>query len=377
MQKIRLLFQVSSLGYGGTEKAIYTFLENLNKDQFEPYLFFYTDYQRSPYYRRLLKSFFSKSAKNKFHEKYVTNMARLQDFKRILGEKNFFTGNTSDFFNAVKTIHPDIIHFNRGIKETFFTKDIHKIPNHIKLVESNIFGKTSNKNYLHRIHRIFFVSKWLIQQSPWAPEEKTALLYNPIKLPSSKTTLRTLYNIPSTAIVLGRMSRPNLDDGEFIANVLKNVLDDNVYFFAIGASQSLKEKMAEYKNVIFIDPTTDTDFISSFYNTIDVLLHYRKEGETFGMNIAEAMIHGKPVISHESYMDNAQCELLLGEKAKLSGIVVKENDFDAYIVAVKTLICNEKLRLELGSNAKQRAQENFAEDSVTQQLENFYLELFA
>lgn len=303
-------------------------------------------------------------------------MARLQDFKAILGEKHFIIGDASDFFNVVKSIDPDLIHFNRGIEETFFSKDIQKIPNHIKLVESNIFGKTSNKNYLNRINKIFFVSEWLIKQSPWAPKEKTELLYNPIKLPSSKTTLRTQYNIPSTAIVLGRMSRPNLDNGEIIHNILKHVLTDAIYFIAIGASQSLKERMTGCKNVIFIDPTTDTDVISSFYNTIDLLLHYRKEGETFGMNIAEAMIHGKPVISHESHMDNAQCELLLGEKAKISGIVVKENDFDAYIEAVQTLIDNEKLRLELGCNAKQRAQENFAEHSVTQQLENFYLELF-
>jgi glycosyltransferase involved in cell wall biosynthesis len=376
MKKIRILFELSSLGYGGTEKAIYTFLENLDQNKFDIYLFFSTDYKTFPYYRRKLKALFSNKARERFKEKYVTYFTRLSDFQNIIGKNKVLLGNPTHFFKTIKKISPDLIHFNRGISETHYTKNVSKIPSHIKVVETNIFGKDANEKYITRLDKIFFISNWLIRQSPWVPDDKVFLLYNPIKLPSSAIDLREKYNIPHDAIVLGRMSRPNLDDGQFIFEVLQHTVSENVYFISIGASKTFKKQMGEYKNAIFIEPVTDVDFISSFYNTIDILLHYRKEGETFGMNIAEAMIHGKTVVSHNSYLDNAQAELLLEDKNCISGIVLEEHDLENYTEAVKTLINDDNLRIELSINAKKRATKLFAEDKVTDSLEKAYLSLF-
>ena len=375
VNKIRILFELSSLGYGGTEKAIYTFIENLDLSKFEPYLFFSTDYKTVAYYRRKIKSLFSNKAKKNFIEKYVTYFTRLDDFKKMLGEDKVVLGNAEKFFNTVGKLNPDIIHFNRGISETFYTKSIEKIPLHIKVVETTIFGKEADVKYMSRLDRIFFISNWLLKKTAPVSKNRRHLLYNPIKLPSSKTDLRNRYNIPQNAIVLGRMSRPNLDDGEFIYNVLENVLDNNIYFISIGASQAFQKKMQHHKNIIFFAPVIDVEFISSFYNTIDILLHYRREGETFGMNIAEAMIHGKPVISHKSFLDNAQAELLTEDKNCQCGIIVEENDLKGYIKAVKTLIDNKDLRTELSENAEIRAHNLFAEDKVTHSLEQEYLAL--
>jgi glycosyltransferase involved in cell wall biosynthesis len=375
VNKIRILFELSSLGYGGTEKAIYTFIENLDLARFEPYLFFSTDYKTVAYYRRKIKSLFSNKAKKNYTEKYVTYFTRLDDFKRILGEDKVVLGNAEKFFNTVEKLNPDIIHFNRGLSETYYTRSSEKIPLHIKVVETNIFGKETNAKYLSRLERIFFISNWLLKKASSASKIKAHLLYNPIKLPSSKTDLRKHYNIPKNAVVLGRMSRPNLDDGEFIYNVLEKVLDDNIYFISIGASPAFQKKMQHHKNIIFFEPVIDVEFISSFYSTIDILLHYRREGETFGMNIAEAMIHGRPVISHESFLDNAQAELLTEDENCLCGIITEENDLKGYIKAVKTLVNNEDLRTELSKNAETRARKLFAEDKVTYALEQAYLSL--
>ena len=91
------------------------------------------------------------------------------------------------------------------------------------------------------------------------------------------------------------------------------------------------------------------------------------------MNIAEAMIHGKPVISHYSSEDNAQAELLLEEVT--SGIVVEENDLTQYINATSSLIHNQDLRIEYGKNAKEKAYRLYSEQNVTKQLERFYDEI--
>lgn len=371
--KTKILYQLNQLGYGGTEKAIYTFIKNIDKERFDISLFFYTDYKSLSYYRVKFLSFFSKKYKAKYTQKYIINFARKEDFERLLGKEKLSLGNKQNFLDLCLKNKPDIIHFNRGIENDFYTDLTDTIPADIKLVETNIFGKPSNEKYLARLSSLFFVSKWLMQKSQWRDRQKSKVLYNPIVLPSTDEDLRKQLSIPSGAIVLGRISRPNLDEGEFILNVLHEVLDDSIYFISIGASENFIQNTKDKKNIINLDPTTDEAMLSRFYNTLDILLHYRIEGETFGMNIAEAMIHSKPVVSHYSYMDNAQAELLLEEK--VSGIVVEENNINEYINAVKTLINDADLRAQYSKDAKIKSDTFYSEIVTTKTLEDYYNEL--
>lgn len=376
MMKTKILFQLNQLGYGGTEKAIFTFLQNLDLTQFEPYLFFNIDYKSLNYYRRKLLSLFSKKYAKSFHAKYVISFARYDDFKHLLGEDHIFIGNgMSDFLNVLRKIHPDIIHFNRGNEEDFYTAKIDLIPKEIACVETNIFGKHSNPRYEDRLSKIFFVSQWLIDRYGWSINPKAKVLYNPICTPKTDLNLRDELNIPSNAIVLGRISRPDLDNGEFIEKILASVLKNSIYFITIGSSEQFKQNTKDNQNIKCLDPTTDEVYLSKFYNTIDILLHYRKEGETFGMNIAEAMIHGKPVVSHKSSIDNAQAELLFDLTDTPAGIVTKENDYAEYTDALNLLIQNNSFRLQMGKNAKLLSEKMFEEHLITNNLENFYLDL--
>jgi glycosyltransferase involved in cell wall biosynthesis len=93
------------------------------------------------------------------------------------------------------------------------------------------------------------------------------------------------------------------------------------------------------------------------------------------MNIAEAMIHGKPVISHYSSVDNAQAELLEDGPFGPAGLVVAEDDRVAYVEAVQTLLADKGLRLALGQNGKRKAETLFAEDVWALKVEGYYLEM--
>jgi glycosyltransferase involved in cell wall biosynthesis len=67
-----------------------------------------------------------------------------------------------------------------------------------------------------------------------------------------------------------------------------------------------------------MDPTSDEELVSKFYNTIDVLCHANSLGETFGNTIAEAMINGKPVITHRGGGSWCQAhEELVGDRKEL------------------------------------------------------------
>lgn len=367
--KTVILFQLNQLGFSGTEKAIYTFIKNLDKNKYSNKIFFYSDIGTLTYYRRKLLSIFGGKYLQHFNLKYNINFARKKDFEDLIGKDNVYIGTSKKFLDVCNSNKIDIIHFSRGSEEDFYTSLVDKIPNNIKLVETSIFGKNSNSKYINRLSSIFFVSHWLMEQSPWVNLDQAKVLYLPIPKPISTDTFREKYNIPLNAIVLGRITRPFMDNGEFILNILNNTIDNNTFYLAIGSSEYLIEQTKNNKNIIHIKPTTDEMTLSTFYNTLDILLHYRKEGETFGMNIADAMIHGKPVISHYSLRDNAQAELILGDKN--SGIVVKD-DINEYIIAVKTLIDNNNLRIEYGINAKEKANKLFAADKTTNILESYY-----
>ena len=371
-KKIKILFQLNQLGYGGTEKAVLTFLENIDLNKFVPYLYFNTNKGSFDYFRIKLLSFLSKQYSKKYNEKYIISFARLNNFKIILNNNLFMGNGYNDFKRIVYKLDPNIIHFNRGIERDFYTERINELPFHIKIVETNIFGKSSNINYLKRLDKIFFVSNWLKNKSDWAKGYPIGVLYNPIKKNSTNKTLHKELNIPSNVIVLGRISRPNLDDGKFISNILEQVLNKQTLFVSIGSSNKFKDITRNKNNIINLEPTTDTIFIDKFYNTIDILLHYRLEGETFGMNIAEAMIHGKTVISHFSQEDNAQEELIL--RYSDCGYVTNL-ELNEYSEKLKILIENKEKRIFFSENAKKVASKLFSEEKVIKELENHYINL--
>jgi len=177
-------------------------------------------------------------------------------------------------------------------------------------------------------------------------------------------------------LVLGRISRPGLDEGEFIGDVFSMLPQLTYYLLILAASESFREKTKDIKHIICLPPTTDEVQLSRFYNSIDILLHYRKEGETFGMNIAEAMIHGKPVVSHYSSVDNAQAELLLENKDwGQAGIVVPENDKAAYLEAIDTLAKDTTKRLAFGGNGKAKAESLYADHVWARKMERIYLNM--
>lgn len=374
---VKILFHLNQAGYGGTEKAILTFCENLDRKRFSPYLFIYNTGSRSRYYRHRLQSWFSAKARQRFHNRYIASRARLPDFIKVLGKGRVFEGRAERFSEVINTISPDVVHFNRGKWETFYDQLIDSVPESTVCIESNIFGYPASDHYFKRMAKVYFVSHWLLQKSPWS-ETKGAVLYNPIRKPASELTIRDQLGIPADAFVAGRISRPDLADDNFILDVFNSITDSRFYLLVLAGSEVMRKSAAENSRIRLIEATTDEAVISKFYNSIDLLLHYRIEGETFGMNIAEAMIHGKPVISHMSDVDNAQAELLAKtEQHGTVGFVAPQHDMAAYLKYITDLMNSPDDLATIGNNAKQRAQQLFQEDVMTRFLENEYLGMLA
>lgn len=374
-EKIKILFHLNQLGYGGTEKAILTFCQNLDRELFTPYLYVYN--KSNVVKKQLLRlvSPLSHKLQTKFHKKHIAPWVRLKQFKAVLGESNLFIGNIDTLVNTLEAVAPDIIHFNRGNWETFYERAIARIPHSTVCIETNIFGKAPSEEYLQRLNAVYFVSQWLLDKSPWH-EGKGKILFNPIKSPATENDLRAELEIPENAFVLGRISRPDLIDDLFILDVFerlqKTIQTNECYMVILAGSESIKQRAKQYTNIKFIEPTIDEVSLSLFYNSLDVLLHHRIDGETFGMNIAEAMIHGKPVVSHLSHVDNAQAELLQPKGDDIVGFVAQEHNLDEYLSYITNLYQDRVLVKRLGENAKLRANRLYHEEVVTRYLEQEY-----
>jgi len=372
--KTKVLFHLNQVGFGGTEKAILSFCQNLNRDTFEPYLFIYNKNPAYKYYWYFFLSKLSNKYKNRFLTKYIYSRSRINDFIDTIGRHNIFEGNVNEFKYTIDKVSPDIVHFNRGKWEPFFDIFINDLPDTCVCVETNIFGYPASTPYFNRLKKVYFVSHWLLNKSPWSGA-KGGVLYNPIKKPDNSRSIRDRLHIPADAFVFGRISRPDLMDDDFILELFSKINNKNVYLLVLAGSKIMRDAAESNKRIILIDATTSESIISNFYNSIDTLLHYRIDGETFGMNIAEAMIHGKPVISHISQIDNAQAELLQETDTHgMVGYICPENDMNTYLDHMLEMINNPKKRAELGNNALKRAQDLYQEDVVTRYLENEYRE---
>jgi glycosyltransferase involved in cell wall biosynthesis len=114
-----------------------------------------------------------------------------------------------------------------------------------------------------------------------------------------------------------------------------------------------------------LETTNDDYFIHKFYNTIDLFLHYRKDGECHSTAISQALSYGVPVISHYAGQ-NGQSETI-----RDGGFVV--NNESEYLDRIIYLIENKEVYDKISNNALIRSQD-FDEKKITERWEQIYLQ---
>lgn len=360
MGQIKVLHYIRHLGLGGTEKTCQLFFQNASQD-----IDAHVVFEKSGEHPRLQE--FMKGDPSRLHEVDSYHDTKNQD--------------PIELQSLINHIKPDILHVYRsGYNEYPENGPDIDVPH---CVETNVFGFYDSNP---KIDRHLFMSKWLMNYSAKQLGYKPTsydFVNNPVEMPYTDEQLEIAKKWHAQgAIIVGRSGRP--DNGIYNAvNVnavrLLRMQGYDIRFLVLAPPSNMINDLVEFQIPFdFIEPTTNPLVISTFYNSIDILAHARADGESFGINIAEAMIHGKPVITHVAVPSvpgmgvfQAQTELV---DHGSTGFVV-QNDPGEYSEALKGLIDNQDLRVMFGMNSHNKAIQQYEVGQCVKKLENIYREI--
>jgi glycosyltransferase involved in cell wall biosynthesis len=245
----------------------------------------------------------------------------------------------------------------------------------------NIFGAPTIQE---NVKKIIYISNEVRKHAEkWTGYQKVATVsYCPIANPpiDIDTTLRERLGIPLNAFVLGRIGRA--DDSIFdqigiraFAEVVKSHSD--LHYIIMSPPPILEKIVAEDKitNVHFLPPSGKEADVWAFHKALDVFAHFRFDGETSGVAIAESLILGNPVITHRSRIWNAHLEYLAPDFAKIAEID-DVSSYAKYIVEFMEIKQNNPLEWQKTRAAALSCGEyNFSSKIYSEKIRNMIAEL--
>lgn len=352
---MKILHWANELGLGGTPKTLEQFAIELQKRGHENLVVCYEDGDLS---RRI------NLEKGKVRVLTISRAYRQYEFD-------------VDIMNW----GPDIVHVYRSGYAEFPEPASDFSLSGAKFVETNVFGHHDiNPN----IHKTIFMSQYLQYIAGKTVGDRYDFINNPIPKPPDH--YRQYYQFYDDRINLGRSGRP--ENGIYASISIEAIgllidkrpeLRNHIRFIALAPPSNMIKDLERLNIEYFaIQPTINDEEIWRFYNTIDIALHARLDGETCGNSIQEPMMHGIPVITHVSEPNNdaifpfqAQCFLV---EDGTTGFVVP-HDVGKYAEAIEKLIDDVSLRRRMGWAAKDKALKNFETSVCVDKLERIYKEI--
>ena len=352
-----LFYHISGLSSGGTEKFLQIIAKHLDKSKFEVF-FMYSPKPRSS----------SGGIRLDSRKPYLTESATLFefDYKEIEQTYPYFVVDQKPTIHEIIHEHNIDIICTAGSGYTEYP--INTIKN-IPIILINIFGSPAVQPNIRKHISISHAVDALI--APYIPAKKREVIYiqseDPLEIYSSSKTkemrqsLRSKFNIPENAFVFGRIGRA--DDNIFDPigiNAFEQVVKKypSAHYLIMSTPPILEKIVRERNipNVHFLPPSGQESDVWSFHFTIDTLAHFRLDGESFGLNIAESMIAGNPIITHKSQIWNAHLEYLNPSFS----FVVEKDDVGGYIKAMEALIVqNEAETKVMQDRAREQAERLF------------------
>lgn len=333
-----------SFGIGGADKASYLLTKGLIELGIEVKIFYNE------------KSF---PGPCRQWDRDIKLLSRYEQCKS-LGAPMFEISNSDDLNNYGLTV----LNTHRSGDDFSLIPGLEQANLNFKVIETNFHGHTGTKADV----RIFPSYEMLKTRGMPC---KYDVIPNPIMCKLSEDNLSKQLGIDGK-FIFGRIGRPAIDIySNTCLEAFKLIENDDVYFLYVAPCNATIKDIKSFgiKNITVIEQTLDELYISKLYNTFDVLCHSNNMGETFGNTIAEAMIHGKPVISHLGKdWPQAQREVI----GKYENTYVCENDAVIYSRLMTKLFLDKQRYNDYSNYVKDRADKLYDYRVVAKK----YLELY-
>jgi glycosyltransferase involved in cell wall biosynthesis len=188
--------------------------------------------------------------------------------------------------------------------------------------------------------------------------ENASLLYNPLPIRPAKNRLA------HRPMKFGRSGRA--DPAIFDPILLrawaiieqKGFEAELVYLSPCVQAREIAARLG-LKSVKFLD-WLGQDELAGFYQDIDVFAHARRDGETLGIAIAEAMLAQCPVLTHRSRFHNEHLKLIDAQ----CGLIAPIDDAESYAKHVEWCIRHPDAIPGMGAHARSRARPLFDPELV-------------
>lgn len=376
MSKIKVVHHSKTVGFSGTDRTAQLFCKHLAEGgKYEPFIV-YREGDAANTRLDIVRSWLGDD-----------HVIPYQWTPGKKGQQPPYLPERDNLYDVLKQIDPQIMHVHRsGYAEWPVFR--YMAPN-AKWIETNIFGYKDNSPE-PQIDLNLYISDYIRGMALRAGSPDGPVLYNPIEQPfldmtpenklACRERLLSLFKLPQNAVLLGRVGRADNFD-PISLRAFKEVEDvhPEAYYLVVNPCQGWHDTVRQLgiKNVRFSGPIVADDELSKFYMGLDIYAHARHDGECCPCNIQEAMMHGLPVVSHESAIFNGQSEILAE-----SGFVVPVHDHVAYRDVLIALVENSELanedetkvriRAHFGREARRRAMRHFEASCVTSTLSNIY-----
>ena len=304
MPRIRIAFiKYGGLSAGGTEKFLQTIAANLDRNEFDVTYFYCGS---SPY----IGSDFVHPDTDPIREKYLLE-AGIKLVKFEVSAKNlmnkYHSWEGTDFWEIFNEDDFDIIQTGRAGHPEYPFHLINKTPI-IDSIHLNA-GVDNQKN----IAKVMLLGEWSLRE--WVKNggdrRRAVVVSHPIEASISPPRVRS--SISTDPVIFGFHQRISDEIySEIPLEAFSRLEKDKAIFRIMGGSSLYRDQALRLglKNVEFIDFSSERAEIENFLNGIDVYAHGRKDGEINSTAIAEALRHGKPIISHLSKVNNGHIECI-------------------------------------------------------------------
>ena len=146
-----------------------------------------------------------------------------------------------------------------------------------------------------------YISEWLSIEMFTKFKKRKPFLNHIVNLPepteSSRNEIRSMFRVPDSAFVFGRLGGYDSFDIGFVREAVLDIANarEDVYFFFANTDP---RGMENHPRIKFFETIVDMQTKSNFISACDAMIHARQRGETFGIACAEFMQQKKPVLTY-------------------------------------------------------------------------------